>query len=231
MDSRLGTLFVVATPIGNLGDCSQRAIEVLSQCPTIACEDTRTSSHLLNKFSIHANLIAYHDRNEQQQTVSLLKKLREGESVAVICDAGTPTISDPGFRIVRECKKEGISVVPVPGANAAITALSASGLPTDRFFFLGFPGHKVSTRRKLLETYKNFPATLIFYESCHRIRAFLEDILEIMGKERIVTLCKELTKIHETILTAPIYQIVEKINVIGTKGEFVVLVAPEDFQL
>lgn len=231
MDSCLGTLFVVATPIGNLGDCTQRAIEILSRCSTIACEDTRTSSHLLHKFGIHAQLIAYHDRNEQQQTTFLLKKLQSGESIAVICDAGTPTISDPGFRIVRECQKLGIPVAPIPGANAAITALSASGLPTDRFLFLGFPGHKASTRRQLLETYCHFPATLIFHESCYRIQAFLNDIQEVMGAGRFVTIGKELTKIHETIFTKPIGQIVEKIDSIGIKGEFVVLIAPENFQL
>jgi 16S rRNA (cytidine1402-2'-O)-methyltransferase len=144
-----GQLFVVGTPIGNLDDMTFRAIEILKQCPIIACEDTRVSSRLLQRFDIRGTLIPYHDKNEQLQREYLIQKLEEGIAVAIICDAGTPTISDPGFRIVRECKKNHIDVIPIPGACAAIAALSASGLPTNNFLFLGFPGHRETMRTKI----------------------------------------------------------------------------------
>jgi 16S rRNA (cytidine1402-2'-O)-methyltransferase len=225
-----GKLFVIATPIGNLKDMTFRAIETLKQCALIACEDTRTSSHLLQHFAINAPLIPYHDKNEQTQANYLIKKIQEGMQVAIICDAGTPTISDPGFRIVRECKKNNIEVIPIPGANAMVAALSASGLPTNCFLFLGFPSHKENARIKILEKYATLDATLVFYESCHRIEKFLNNISNVYGPERIASLCKELTKIHETILTAPIGEILLKIKKTTTiKGEFVILIAPANY--
>ena len=227
----MATLFIVATPIGNLQDLSQRAVETLHNCPIIACEDTRTSRHLLEKFNIKAELIAYHDNNEIACTAVLIEKLHQGQNVAVVCDAGTPTISDPGFRIVRECQKQNILIVPIPGPNAAITALSASGLPSNQFLFLGFPGHKSSARIHLLEIYKNFPATLIFYESCHRIEKFLREIFDTLGSERVITLCKELTKLHEFIKTDTIGNFCAQFDKITPKGEFVVLIAPSNFSL
>ncbi|MDR3317635.1 MAG: 16S rRNA (cytidine(1402)-2'-O)-methyltransferase [Puniceicoccales bacterium] len=226
-----GKLFVVATPIGNLGDIAFRAIETLKQCSIIACEDRRVSANLLKKFTIEAKLIPYHEQNELFQVTFLLGQLLEGKNIAVICDAGTPTISDPGFRIVRECKKNDIDVIPIPGPNAAITALSASGLPTNRFLFLGFPGHKESERVKILEQYKHFEATLIFYESCYRVEKFLNNIFNIYGPDRIVSVSKELTKIHETILTASVVEILKRIKNLTIKGEFVVLIASQNYIL
>ncbi|MDR1303299.1 MAG: 16S rRNA (cytidine(1402)-2'-O)-methyltransferase [Puniceicoccales bacterium] len=227
-----GKLFVVATPIGNLGDMTFRSVETLKRCTLIACEDTRISSHLLRHFNIDAPLVPYHDRNERGQVNFLLKKIKEGEEIAIICDAGTPTISDPGFRIVRECKKNNIDVVPIPGANAMIAALSASGLPTHCFFFLGFPGHRESARIKILERYAASDGTLICYESCHRLEKFLRDIAHVYGPERVVSICKELTKIHETILTAPVGEILLDVKkTLIVKGEFVVLIAPARYTL
>jgi 16S rRNA (cytidine1402-2'-O)-methyltransferase len=226
-----GRLFVVATPIGHLDDITFRAIEILKQCPVIACEDTRISAILLKKFNITTTLIPYHDKNERFQTEYLIQKIKSGMQIAVICDAGTPTISDPGFRIVRECKKNDITVIPIPGPCALTAALSASGLPTHHFLFLGFPGHKESERIKILEKYTNFEATLIFYESCHRIEKFLNNIFNVYGPNRVVSLCKELTKIHETILTASIADVLSMTCKISFKGEFVVLIAPLSYRL
>ncbi|MDR1434990.1 MAG: 16S rRNA (cytidine(1402)-2'-O)-methyltransferase [Puniceicoccales bacterium] len=226
-----GQLFVVGTPIGNLNDMTFRAIEILRQCPIIACEDRRVSSHLLQHFGIGGTLIPYHDKNEQFQTEYLIQKLGEGISAAIICDAGTPTISDPGFRIVRECKRNHINVIPIPGACAVTAALSASGLPTNSFLFLGFPGHREAMRIKILEKYISSEVTLIFYESCHRIEKFLNNIFHIYGSNRTVSLCKELTKIHETILTAPIGEILKKIKNLALRGEFSVLIAPQNYAL
>jgi 16S rRNA (cytidine1402-2'-O)-methyltransferase len=226
-----GQLFVVATPIGNLDDITFRAVETLRRCPIIACEDTRVSKNLLKKFNITATLVPYHDKNERLQTEYLIQKIKEGICVAIICDAGTPTISDPGFRIVRECKKNNINVIPIPGPCALTAALSASGLPSHHFLFLGFPGHKESERIKILEKYAVIEATLIFYESCHRIEKFLNNIFILYGPHRIVSITKELTKIHETILTAPIGDLLVIAKEMAFKGEFVVLIAPSSYRL
>jgi 16S rRNA (cytidine1402-2'-O)-methyltransferase len=225
-----GRLFVIATPIGHLDDITFRAVEILRQCSIIACEDTRISAILLKKFNITATLIPYHDKNERFQTGYLIQKIKLGMQIAVICDAGTPTISDPGFRIVRECKKNNIAVIPIPGPCALTAALSASGLPTHQFLFLGFPGHKESERIKILEKYTTSEITLIFYESCHRIGKFLNNIFDIYGHNRIVSICKELTKIHETILTAPIVDILSMTHEMPFKGEFVILIAPLSYR-
>jgi 16S rRNA (cytidine1402-2'-O)-methyltransferase len=226
-----GQLFVVATPIGNLNDMTFRAVETLKQCPIIACEDRRVSSNLLRHFAINATLIPYHDHNERVQAAYLLQKINEGNSVALICDAGTPTISDPGFRIVRTCKKQGIAVIPIPGVSASTAALSVSGLPTNRFLFIGFPGHRMGERRKLLEQYASFEGTLLCYESCHRVEKFLTDIAHVYGPDRTISLCKELTKIHETILTAPISEILLQIKMMHIKGEFVILIGERGYEL
>jgi 16S rRNA (cytidine1402-2'-O)-methyltransferase len=226
-----GQLFIVATPIGNLDDITFRAIETLKQCPIIACEDTRVSVNLLKKFNINAKLIPYHDKNESLQARYLIQKIKEGTRVAVICDAGTPTISDPGFRIVRECKKNNIDVIPIPGPCALMAALSISGLPTHRFLFIGFPGHRESERIKILEQYATVDATLIFYESCHRIEKFLNNIFNAYGPNRVISICKELTKIHEMIITAPMVEIFKSIENLVIKGEFVLLIAPSNYTL
>ena len=185
----------------------------------------------MRKFNITATLIPYHDKNERSQTEHLIQKIRAGISIALICDAGTPTISDQGFRIVRECKKNHIDVVPIPGPCALTAALSATGLPTHHFIFLGFPGHREGERMGVLKRYAAADATLIFYESCHRIGKFLSNIFDVYGPDRTVSVCKELTKIHEIILTAPIGEICKNIENLTVKGEFVVSIAPQNYNL
>jgi 16S rRNA (cytidine1402-2'-O)-methyltransferase len=195
-----GTLYLVATPIGNLEDMTFRAVRILrDDVQYIACEDTRTTQKLLNHYSIHKPLISYHEHNEASRTPELLGKLNEGESVALLTDAGTPLISDPGYRLVQTSAEEGIAVVPLPGACAAILALAASGLPTDEFRFVGFLPPKQHARRRLFEQLATEEGTLIAYESPHRIVDSLADMTEIWGA-RPVVLARELTKLHEELL-------------------------------
>lgn len=224
-------LSVVATPIGNLEDLSPRAKAVLESADCIACEDTRTSGNLLRHFGIARPLIAYHDHNEQASAAGIADKIATGAHVALVCDAGTPTLSDPGFRVVRECRRRGLAVETIPGPCALIAALSASGLPTNAFVFHGFLVPKTSARRKFLEENREAKMTLAVYESCHRIRAFAEEILELLGSDRVVCFARELTKLHETILTGTIGEILPKMVGKNLKGEFVVLIAPADFEL
>lgn len=226
-----GRLSVVATPIGNLEDLSPRAKAVLESADCIACEDTRTSGNLLRHFGIARPLIAYHDHNEQASAAGIADKIAAGAHIALVCDAGTPTLSDPGFRVVRECRRRGLAVETIPGPCALIAALSASGLPTNAFAFHGFLVPKTSARRKFLEENREAKMTLAVYESCHRIRAFAEEILELLGNDRVVCFARELTKLHETILTGTIGEILPKMVGKNLKGEFVVLIAPADFEL
>ncbi len=193
-----GTLYVVATPIGNLEDLSQRAVRVLSEVGLIACEDTRHTRKLLNHYGIKTKTVSYHEHNEREQAAKLLDTLKSGTDVAIVSDAGTPGISDPGFRIVRLALEEGLRVAPVPGATALISALVASGLPSDEFFFGGFlPARSGQRRARLLEL-AAIPSTLIFYEAPHRITAALQDAREVLG-ERNAVVARELTKLHEEI--------------------------------
>jgi 16S rRNA (cytidine1402-2'-O)-methyltransferase len=194
-----GTLFVVATPIGNLEDITYRAVKVLKDADLIACEDTRHSRHLLDHFGIQKPLVSYHDHNEQQRSDELIRKLAEGAQVALISDAGTPLISDPGYRLVAGAVDAGVRVVPVPGASAALAALSVSGLPTDSFFFGGFLPAKSGQRRRELQMLVGLEATVVFYEAPHRIIETLED-LEALAADRPLVLARELTKIHEEFL-------------------------------
>ncbi|WP_448551170.1 16S rRNA (cytidine(1402)-2'-O)-methyltransferase [Thalassotalea montiporae] len=194
-----GTLYVVATPIGNLGDMTQRAIDVLSQVDLIACEDTRHTQKLLTAFSIKAKTFSLHDHNERQRQEQIANWLEEGKSIALVSDAGTPLISDPGFHIVRGLKQQSLPVVPVPGACAAVTALSVAGLPTDRFAFEGFLPSKSGARQKVLSELKNETRTMIFYDAPRRALDTLQDIVEVMGAERQVVIARELTKTFETI--------------------------------
>lgn len=224
-------LSVVATPIGNLSDLSPRARETLASADCIACEDTRTSGNLLRRFGISRPLIACHDHNEAASAAGIAEKIASGAHVALVCDAGTPTLSDPGFRVVRECRRRGLAVEPIPGACALIAALSASGLPTNAFAFHGFLAPKTSARRRFLEENRAAKMTLAVYESCHRIRAFAEEIAEILGGGRVVCFARELTKLHETILTGTIAEILPRLVGKNLKGEFVVLIAPADFVL
>lgn len=194
-----GILYVVATPIGNLGDMVPRAVETLQTVAVIAAEDTRHSSRLLSHFDIKTPCIAYHDHSDEQRTTQLIARMQAGESVALISDAGTPLVSDPGYRLVRSARQAGIQVVPVPGACAMIAALSAAGLPSDRFAFEGFLPAKETARRAQLESVANDPRTLIFYEAPHRILETLQDMEKVFGAKREVVMARELTKTFETI--------------------------------
>jgi 16S rRNA (cytidine1402-2'-O)-methyltransferase len=194
-----GVLYVVATPIGNLADMSQRAVDVLAQVDRIAAEDTRRSSRLLQHFSITTPMLPLHEHNERELAPRLVEQLRQGESLAVISDAGTPLISDPGYNLVRLAHEAGVAVVPIPGPSALICALSASGLPTDRFVFEGFLPAKAVSRRARLEALRSETRTLIFYESSHRLVECLQDMQVVFGVDRYVVLARELTKQFETL--------------------------------
>ena len=194
-----GTLYVVATPIGNLDDVTLRALRILREVDRIACEDTRQTRKLLDRHGIAKPLVSYHEHNEQARAEELLRDLAAGANIALVSDAGTPLIADPGYRLVAQARAQGIAVSPIPGPSALLTALSASGLATDAFFFGGFLPAKKAQRRKILEEMKLYPATLVFYETPHRILEALEDISEVLGPRK-VTLGRELTKIHEEFL-------------------------------
>ncbi|CAK0763678.1 16S rRNA 2'-O-ribose C1402 methyltransferase [Gammaproteobacteria bacterium] len=220
-----GTLYIVATPIGNLGDMTQRAIEVLCQVDCIAAEDTRHSAPLLRHFEINQTLVAYHEHNEREMTEALLTRLQNGQSIALITDAGTPLISDPGFQLVRAARKMGISVTPIPGPSALTCALSVSGLPCDRFIFEGFLPAKAIARRSHLESLRTETRTIVFYESPHRVQETLADLVAIFGKERHAVLARELTKIHEVVHSGTLVDLVALVDSDPNqrKGEFVLL--------
>lgn len=198
------TLYVVPTPIGNLGDITYRALEVLKNVDLIAAEDTRHTGLLLQHFAIKACLFALHDHNEQQKTEQLLNKLHEGQSIALVSDAGTPLINDPGYHLVRRCRETGIRVVPLAGACAAIVALSASGIASNRFCYEGFLPAKTKSRKDSLQALIEEPRTLIFYESTHRLLESLQDIVAVLGAQRYVVLARELTKTWESIYGASV---------------------------
>lgn len=221
-----GTLYIVPTPIGNLGDITQRALDVLQAVDLIAAEDTRHTGLLLQHFAINARLFALHDHNEQQKAEILRSRLQEGQSIALVSDAGTPLINDPGYHLVRTCREAGIKVVPLPGPCAAITALSAAGLPSDRFCYEGFLPAKSKGRRDALQALENEPRTLIFYESTHRLLESLEDIRSVLGDARYVVLARELTKTWETIHGAPVAELLAwvKEDENRRKGEMVLIV-------
>ena len=199
MNNLCGTLYIVATPIGNLQDITQRALAVFAEVDLIAAEDTRHSGLLLSHYGIKKPFFALHDHNEQHKADLLVEKLRAGTNIALISDAGTPLISDPGFHLVRKCRQTGVKVVPLPGACAAITALCASGIASDRFCFEGFLPAKSKARRDRLQNLQKEDRTLIFYESTHRILDTLADVEELFGAERYVVLAREITKTWETI--------------------------------
>jgi len=220
------TLYIVATPIGNLGDITLRAIDTLKQVDLIAAEDTRHSGLLLQRLGIHAKLYPLHDHNEQQKAQQLIEKLKSGASIALVSDAGTPLINDPGYHLVKACREEQIKVVPIPGACAAITALSASGLPTDRFCYEGFLPAKTKARIDYLTKLQQEPRTLVFYESTHRIIDSLKDMAQVFGDDKPIVLAKELTKSWETIILLPISQLLVWLTQDENrqKGEFVLVV-------
>lgn len=227
MTQRPGQLWVVATPIGHLDDLSLRAAEVLRRVAVIAAEDTRHSAPLLARIGSSAATVALHEHNEREQCERLVERMQAGADVALISDAGTPLISDPGFRLVRAARAAGLVVSPVPGACAAIAALSVAGLPSDRFVFEGFLPPKSSARRERLQALVAEPRTLIFYESSHRIDESIADLAAVFGPAREGVIARELTKRFETILAAPLGQLAERVatDPDQRRGEFVVLVA------
>lgn len=193
------TLYIVATPIGNLGDISQRAIDILTQVDVIACEDTRHTGKLLSAFSIKNRTLSLHDHNERQRQDQVATMLQEGKTIALVSDAGTPLISDPGFHLVRHCRSLGLNVSPIPGACAAISALSVAGLPTDRFSFEGFLPSKSGARQATLTALVNEPRTMVFYDAPRRAIDTVRDIVTTLGGERYIVIARELTKTFETI--------------------------------
>lgn len=216
-------LYIVPTPIGNLKDITLRALEVLRDVDLILAEDTRVSGNLLRHYEISKPLLSYHDHNEHQILKNVIEKLKSGMNIALVSDAGTPLISDPGFLLVRECMKNEIQVVPLPGASALTSALSASGLPTDKFHFEGFLPHKKG-RNKRWEFLQTYPGTLIFYESPHRLLKLLNEIQEHLGAETLVTVAKEISKIYEEFRHDNISEIIRQYNDnTKLKGEYVVL--------
>ncbi len=221
-----GTLFVVATPIGNLGDIGPRALDTLRGVVAICAEDTRRSGQLLAHFGIATPLLALHEHNEDAIAQRVVARLLAGESLALVSDAGTPLVSDPGFRLVRAARAAGVKVSPVPGASALIAALSVAGLPSDRFAFEGFLPAKASARRERLQGLVAEPRTLIFYESSHRIVEALADMAQAFGDERPAVLARELTKLFETVLDGTLAQLRAKVEADADqrKGEFVVMV-------
>jgi 16S rRNA (cytidine1402-2'-O)-methyltransferase len=218
-----GTLFIVATPIGNLQDISLRAIETLRSVDVIACEDTRHTQKLLNHLGIKKRLVSYHEHNEESRSVELVDALRSGRSVAVVSDAGTPAINDPGFRIVKKAIENNIEIVSIPGPSALITALSASGLPTDAFFFAGFLPAKKGERQRRLAELATLPATLIFYEAPHRLAASLDDCLNVLG-DRNAVVARELTKVHEEFSRGKLSELAVKFRTQNPKGEIVLII-------
>lgn len=229
-----GTLFIVATPIGNLADMTPRALETLRQVSAICAEDTRRSGQLLAHFGIDRPLIALHEHNEDAVSQRLVERLAGGESLALVSDAGTPLVSDPGYRVVRAARAAGIKVSPVPGACAAIAALSVAGLPSDRFVFEGFLPAKASARRERLTALAGETRTLVFYESSHRISESLADMRVVFGADRPAVLARELTKLFETVIDGTLADLQARVDGDDNqrKGEFVVMVqgAADDAQ-
>lgn len=221
-----GTLYLVATPIGNLQDITFRAVDVLRNVDLIACEDTRHTRKLLNAFEIENNLISYHEHNEYERTAEIVKTLEEGKSIAVVSDAGTPGISDPGYRLVGPARAAGAVVIPIPGAVAFVNAAVVSGLPTDSLFFGGFLPSKSGERRRRLEEVMSIPATLVFYEAPHRLVGSLRDCLEMFGN-RQASVARELTKLHEEILKGKLSELIEHFEQVAPRGEIVLTIERE----
>jgi 16S rRNA (cytidine1402-2'-O)-methyltransferase len=226
-----GHLYVVATPIGNLADLTARARAILSAVDLIACEDTRTTGAMLTRLGMRRELVAYHEHNETEMAPRLADQLVAGRSIAVVSDAGTPALSDPGFRVVRECRRRGLPVIPVPGASALLAVLSASGLPSNGFLYVGFLPAKSAARITFFDRHRQFDYTLALYESCHRIDKAVEEIVATLGPTRVICVAKEVTKLHETFLVGPAVEVQARLAKTSLKGEFVLLIAPADFAL
>ncbi len=218
-----GTLYLVATPIGNLADITHRALQVLREVDLIACEDTRHTRKLLQHYGIDTKTVSYHEHNEQQRAQELIAQLQQGTNVAVVSDAGTPMINDPGFRVVQAAVASGITIVPVPGPSALLSALIVAGLPTDEFFFGGFLPARSGSRRARFEAMRSLGATLIFYEAPHRLAASLKDAYEILG-EREAVVARELTKLHEEIKRGRLSELAQHYATVEPRGEIVLLI-------
>lgn len=224
-------LYIVATPIGNLADLSYRAIETLKTVDLILAEDTRRSKILLNHYQIHTYVTSFHEHNEQQVMEKYISMLQQGKKIALVSDAGTPLISDPGYHLVRRAHLEKIPVSPIPGPSAMLAAISSSGLATDQFTFFGFLPNKISSKRKILKALKLEPKTMIFFESSHRILVTLQEMLQIFGANKAITFCRELTKQFETIIHSNLEEIYHFVHADvnhQTKGEIVLVVAGSD---
>src|SRR3984885_8629776 len=232
LDRLTPALYLVATPIGNLEDITLRALRVLKQADLIACEDTRHTQKLLNHYAITTRTISYHEHNEATRAAELVKQLREGATVALVTDAGMPGISDPGFRLISLAIEKDVPVVTIPGASAFLTALVASGLPTDSFHFNGFLPAKRGDRRTTLEAIKTSSRTQVFYEAPHRIIDSLKDIVEVLGAARHVVIAREVTKVHEEFLRGPASVVLEKLTARdAVKGEITLLIGkPQEIE-
>src|SRR3954462_3961705 len=226
-----GHLYVVATPIGNLADLTERARAILGAVDLIACEDTRTTGAMLTRFGLRKDLVPYHEHNELEAAEKLADQLAAGKSIALVSDAGTPALSDPGFRIVRACRRRGLPVVPVPGPSALTAVLSASGLPTNGFLYVGFLPPKSAARIACFEKHRDFDYTLALYESCHRIDKAVEEIVTTLGPARVICVAKEVTKLHEAFFVGAALEVQARLAKASLKGEFVLLIAPSDFAL
>ncbi len=225
MDANAGTLYIVGTPIGNLEDMTVRAVRILQTVDLIAAEDTRHTGKLLHHFQIKTPQISYHEHNRMIRVPELVAKLQQGLAIALVSDAGMPGISDPGYELVKACAEEGFTVVPIPGASAVIAALSASGLPSDRFIFEGFLPAKSQARRTHLEGLQSESRTIVLYESPHRLRATLQDLADRLGHDRQITLARELTKLHEEFWRGTTTEAIELYTKREPQGEYTIVVA------
>jgi 16S rRNA (cytidine1402-2'-O)-methyltransferase len=224
-DPKPGTLYVVGTPIGNLEDITFRAVRILQTVDLIAAEDTRHTGKLLQHFQIKTPQVSYHEHNRSSRIPELLEHMHNNKAIALVSDAGIPGISDPGYELVRACIEAGIPVVPIPGASAVITALSAAGLPTDKFVFEGFLAAKRQQRQSHLESLKTEPRTIIFYESPHRLKETLQDLANFFGNERQIVLCRELTKVYEEFWRGTIAEAIELHRNREPQGEYTIVMA------
>jgi len=226
-----GCLYLVATPIGNLSDISPRATDVLSGVDLVACEDTRVTQKLFNHLGLHLPTISYREENEKELAPELATRIANGSMIALVSDAGFPGISDPGFRLVRECRARNLTVTPIPGPTAGISALAASGLPTDRFLFAGFLPPKSAARKRFFEEIRHANHTVVLYESRYRIHKFLDDLVETLGDDRCICVAREITKLHETFHAGLAGVVRQEVYAGSHKGEFSVMIAKAGYQL
>ena len=224
-----GCLFIVTTPIGNLGDLSQRAALSIENSDIIACEDTRVTAKLLQHLNLRIPMVSYREENERKKSQEIALDIESGKKVALLSDAGYPCINDPGFRLVRECHARKLRIIPIPGPNAALTALAASGLPTHQFAFIGFLPKKTGQVQKTIESWKDFDGSVVLYESKYKIAKTLNAISETLGSDRFICLARELTKSYESILSGPVNQIIEEQSQSSGKGEFTIVIGPSGY--